>query len=439
VLEIHLLGDRTMATIETHNPALKTEETQDIDVSPLTYGPLAEGMHISSGTDFYKFTMSQFAYEHEPGAQATLTYKNRGNEAIKDYVDIEYLQSRLDQFRERGFTGHELQYLSSLTKTDGSHLFSDEYVQYLATHELPPVNVTINDDIEISTTGDWPVATFWETIIMSEVSEIYFEGYVRAHGLDVMEIYNEGDRRLSEKIKYLQEHPEIKVAEFGTRRRFSLRWQKHVIERLKNECPQNLIGTSNTGYADVEDLKPIGTYAHELPMTYAALADGRGEDIRASQMQLVDDWLDFYGEDFAIALPDTFGAEVFFEDLGRERAERLVGSRHDSGDPIAYGRMVVNFYQTNGIDPTTKKILFSDGLDIPNTVDAIHREFEETIDHPYGVGTNLTNDLGVKALNQVVKVTAVNGIGTVKLAAGKHTGSPEQIKKYEEEFAAKEL
>jgi nicotinate phosphoribosyltransferase len=429
-----------MATIEIHNPTITTEEAREINTSALPYGPLAEGMHISSGTDFYKFTMSQFLYEHEPNAQTTLTYKSRGNEVIKDYVDPAELQARLDQFKERGFTSVELQYLASLTKSDGSRLFSDAYLLYLATNELPPVNVAVASDIEISTTGDGPIVTFWETIIMSEVSEIYFEGYVRAHGIDMAELYAEGDRRLSEKIEYLKAHPEIKIAEFGTRRRFSLRWQKHVIERLKNECPENLIGTSNTAYADIEGLKPIGTYAHELPMTYAALADGRGEDIRASQMKLVDDWLDFYGDDYAIALPDTYGAEVFFEDLGRERAERLAGSRHDSGDPIDYGRMVLRFYEGNNIDPATKKIMFSDGLDIPGPVDEIHREFKDVIEHPYGIGTKATNDLGLKALNQVVKVTAVNGIGTVKLSNSppKHLGSPEQIERYRKEFALKE-
>lgn len=407
--------------------------------SPLPYGPELEQAYITAGLDYYKPTMSQFILEVEPDAEATFTFKNRGEQRLLDYVNPTELASRFERIRQRGFNTQELAYFATITNAEGRRMFSDDYLKHIAETPLPAVDIKIvNDDLAISATGEWAMTTFWETIVMSEVNEAYFENFVRKNGIDIFALYEEGDRLLSEKIAYLQAHPDIKIAEFGTRRRFSLRWQKHVIERLRAECPDNLLGTSNVAFANTLGLKPIGTFAHELPMGYAGLADARGDNIRESHGRMLDDWYDFYGDELAIALSDTFGTDFFLEDFTPERSAKYRGVRQDSGDPIAFGEKLINHYGQLGIEPKTKLALFSDGLNIEK-IDDIHGTFADQIKDPYGIGTDLTNDLGLKALNVVMKLThikdAQTGVetDTVKLSddEGKHTGPPEKVAEYQ--------
>jgi nicotinate phosphoribosyltransferase len=270
---------------------------------------------------------------------------------------------------------------------------------------------------------------------MSEVNELYFENFVRDNNLDLLEIYNDGDNRLSEKIEILKANPDIKFADFGTRRRFSLRWQKHVVGRLINECPGNFIGTSNVGLARAFDVWPIGTFAHEMPMVYAGLADQAGKSIRDSHGEFLDDWSDRYGENLSTALTDTYTTNFFFKDFTPERAQKWRSLRHDSGDPFEFGEKVIAFYEVNGINPLDKTIVFSDGLDIDEIV-SLHKYFKDKINVVFGWGTTLTNDLGIPALNIVMKAIRVNGVDTVKVSdnKGKELGPINKLERYHDEF-----
>lgn len=399
---------------------------------------LPEETMATAGLDYYKFTMSQLAYEKERDAEVTFTFKNRGEQRIMDHVSIEGLQARFDFIRQTGFQEAELNHLAQQYNSEGERVFSDGYIDYLRHGVFSDVTVRYDeetDDLAIETTGDFPLVTFWETIVMSEVNEAYFEGYVLDNDLDLQEIYDEGDRRLSEKIEILQDNPDIKFADFGTRRHFSLRWQRYVLQRLKEERPENLLGTSNVALANTLDLKAIGTFAHEMPMVYAGLADSRGEDIRASHNTFLQDWEELYGEDLSTALTDTFGSNFFFEDFTKEQAETWKGLRHDSGDPVDFAERAIAFYEHHGVDPITKTIVFSDGLDI-QTIVKLHNHFKGRINVVFGWGTTLTNDLGIKPLNIVMKATKVNNTDTVKLSddEGKHTGPLEKVARYKHIF-----
>ena len=417
---------------------------QEEYLSPLPYGPLLESTRVSAGLDYYKPTMSQLAYEQAGGEMVTFTFHNRGEQRLMDYVDPDVLSVRFEQIRQQGFSHDELKYLASIKDSDGYHVFSPFYCEYLESNELPAVNVAHDektDDIAISTIGDWPMVTFWETIVMSEVNEAYFEGYLVKHGLDPLAVYDEGDRRLSEKITALKDNPDIKFADFGTRRHFSFRWQKHVLERLQAECPDNFVGTSNVALAESLGVKPIGTFAHEMPMVYAGVAEAIGRDVRLSHHRFLEDWYDRYGEDYSIALTDTFTTDFFFSDFTPEQAKNWRGVRQDSGDPYAFGERLINFYEDLGIDPTTKTAVFSDGLDI-DTIVSLEKHFHGRINILFGWGTSLTNDLGIKALNIVMKATRVDlpgfvkGAYTVKLSddPSKHTGREIDVKHYQEIF-----
>lgn len=411
--------------------------------SPVLQGPLQEAGFITAGLDYYKPTMSQLAHEAEPDAEVTFTFKNRGEQRLADYVSIAELEQRFETIRRTGWNETELGFLAGLHDSRGERVFSDSYLDYLRVSELPRVDIHMDaetDDIALQTTGPWALASFWETVVMGEVNELYFENYVREHELDLDAVYSEGQRRLDEKIATLQSRPDIKVAEFGTRRHFSLRWQAHVIEQLAGRTG-NMVGTSNVALAQKYGLKPIGTFAHEMPMVYAGLADARGQDIRASHRKFLDDWYARYGEDLSIALTDTYGTDFFFADFTHAQAEAWHGVRHDSGDPFVFGERLIAFYEANGIDPATKTVIFSDGLDIKQIV-ALQDRFGGRLNVLFGWGTTLTNDLGLTANNVVMKATHVRDTrrqvetDTVKLSddAGKHTGRAAKVAQYQTIF-----
>lgn len=329
--------------------------------------------------------------------------------------------------------------MAGLQNQDGKATFSQEYLDFLISNPLPPVNIGYDKrgDLAVEATGKWPLVTFWETVIMSEINEIYFRNKLAREGYSLEEVYAEGDRRLDEKIKLLKSRPDIKFSDFGTRRRFSYDWHRHVIERVANELPDNFVGTSNIYLAHKLGLKPIGTFAHEMPMVYAALTDKAGNNPLSGHSQALKDWQDTYGDELSIALTDTFTTDFFFADFTPDQWSSWKGLRHDSGDPIEFGNKAIEIYKKNGIDPLEKTIVFSDGLDVDEII-RIADYFKDKINVTFGWGTTLTNDLGITPNNFVMKATEVDGVSTVKLSdtPGKHTGSGDKIREYSKRVKA---
>jgi nicotinate phosphoribosyltransferase len=173
-----------------------------------------------------------------------------------------------------------------------------------------------------------------------------------------------------------------------------------------------------------------------MPMVYAGLEDADGGNPLDGHTTMLQDWQNHYRGDLSIALTDTFGSEFFFTDFTPEQAQQWRGVRHDSGDPIAFGERVIDFYQELNIDPASKTIVFSDGLDI-NTIEQLADHFKDRIQLLFGWGTSLTNDLGLPSNNIVMKATQVNGVDTVKLSDdnGKHTGPEQLVSRYQSEVA----
>ena len=391
--------------------------------------------YLSDRLDFYKLTMGQVAFERFPETEVTFTLKNRGVDyPLSEYVDVDTLQHRLDEIRDKGFTPEEIAAFAGLQAQNGDARFSEAYLDFLADVELSDVSITKNAetaDLDITSTGPWATVSLWETVIMSEVNEQYYEGLLSSQGLDTAAVWREGERRLDEKIAIIKEHPEIMFADFGTRRRFSAEWHDKVIGKLAAELPENLIGTSNPWLAHKYSIAPIGTYAHEMPMVYGAVADIAGQSPLDGHKTMMEDWYTRYDEDLSIALTDTFTSDFFFSDFTAEEAAAWRGLRHDSGDPIEFGEKAIQFYRDRNIDPTTKTLIFSDGLDL-GAILKLARHFQGRVKILFGWGTLLMNDLGIRANNFVMKPTHVNGISTVKLSdsEGKHTGSIEQVNRY---------
>lgn len=403
-----------------------------------------ESLYLSQGLDYYKATMGQVEFDKNRDTIVTFELKNRGANKLSEYVAPEQLTARLDQLKD-GWEPEEIAYLAGLTNQDGGPRFTSEYLDFLADNPLPPVEVGLDEtgELTVRTTGAWPLVTFWETVVMSELNELFFAQKLAVEGSSLEALYAEGDARLDAKIALLKGRPDIKFSDFGTRRRFSYDWQKHVIERVAGELPDNFLGTSNIFLAHELGLRPIGTYAHEMPMVYGALEQIEGNDPLDGHHKMLRDWEETHRGDLSTALTDTWTSDYFFTDFTPAQAEAWGGLRHDSGDPFEFGERVIAFYEQYGIDPTHHTIVYSDGLDIDMIV-ALADHFKTRINLVFGWGTTLTNDLGVRANNFVMKATEVAlpamaelAQGTVKLSdtEGKHMGSPEDVDLYKRHIA----
>lgn len=390
---------------------------------------------LSEGIDFYKLTMGQVALEQFADTEVTFTFKNRDIEhPISEYVSVEALKSRLDNIRKQGFTAEEIAYFAGIEAQDSNKRFDEPYLDYLANINLPEVSITQNpetSELDIQSNGKWAAVSLWETVIMSEVNEEYYQQKITAEGINIDEILANGNKILDEKIEILKDRPDIKFADFGTRRRFSADWQDHVVGRLAKELTDNFVGTSNPWLAHKHNVNPIGTYAHEMPMVYAALSDKEGKKPIDGHCQMMEDWFTRYGKDLSIALTDTFTSDLFFAEFTPEQAKSWNGVRHDSGDAFEFGERVINYYKSLDIDPGSKTLIFSDGLDI-NTIIRLADKFNDQINVVFGWGTSLMNDMGIRPNNIVMKATQANKISTVKLSdsIGKYTGPQEKITYY---------
>ncbi|MEK7130611.1 MAG: nicotinate phosphoribosyltransferase [Patescibacteria group bacterium] len=393
-------------------------------------------IHSLLDIDFYKLTMAQVAWKHFRNVPVTYGFKNRTiSVPLALWIRREDLEAEFESVRRLCFTEEEIAYLreSEFIKRG---LFGEEFLEFLKNLKLPPVIVKIRDEqFQIEVGGAWSEAIFWETIILGIVNELYYQSLEKMGAFNLSDAYAEGVKRLGEKIKILQDHPNIKIIEFGTRRRFSRDWQKYVLSELAKNVPDQLLGTSNTLLAKELGLRPIGTFAHEMYMVFSGIFSESDEVIRASHNKVLEMWRQEYGESLSIALTDTYGSDFFFRDFTKEQAQKWRGLRQDSGDPIVFGEKAIAFYERLSIDPCEKLIVFSDGLDI-NAIVKIADHFSGRIQIAFGWGTNLTNDLGLKALSLVVKVTEANGFKTVKLSdnLAKVTGSPEDIERFKRIF-----
>jgi nicotinate phosphoribosyltransferase len=220
------------------------------------------------------------------------------------------------------------------------------------------------------------------------------------------------------------------LSEFGTRRRFSLANQDEVIGDLKScfDSRTFLKGTSNVHLAMKHNLNPHGTHAHEWFMFMAAQYG-----FKMANYMALKHWSDVFQGNLGIALTDTLTTDIFFKSFDMKFAKLFDGVRHDSSDPFIFTDKAVAHYNKLGINPATKSIVFSDSLNTNLCVD-IHEYCRTSgIGHSFGVGTHLTNDVGVKPLNIVIKLSAANILGewipTIKLSdnQGKHTGDVRMI------------
>lgn len=408
----------------------------------MTEGPIIDGL---MDVDFYKFTMLQFIFKYFYNVEVRFTFRLRTKGVrLAEVISETDLRAELDKVMVMMFSRTDLHYLRG-TNEYSERMFKENFLEHLAKIRLPKYDIkVVNGQFEITLEGRWAIVTLWETIVLSIVNELYYRATMR--NMSPFErdmVIATGMARLNEKNRILKENPHIIFTEFGTRRRFARAWQAYEVEVLANELPRQFLGTSNTRLAEKHGLLPMGTNAHEVPMTIAALtARGTDAELLDSQLKMLFLWWEMYGKGLSIILPDTFGSDSIFQDERTgEIAREWKGMRHDSGDTKVFGEKQIAWYQHFGIDPREKMLLFSDGLEVSTMLD-LAEYFRDRIRVSFGWGTNLTNDLGLKPLSMVVKVAAARyegeeaWWGTVKLSdnPAKAMGSLEDIARYKRVF-----
>jgi nicotinate phosphoribosyltransferase len=358
-------------------------------------------------TDLYKFTMMQVVLHHFPGAQVEYRFKCR-NPGIDLVPYVEEIREEIRHLCTLRFTEAELDYLRGL------RFIKSDFVDFLGLFQMNQKYISVqpsplgNGEIDITVKGPWLHAILFEIPVLAIVNEIYFRNTQRSPD------YPEGRRRLVDKIGLIRDDPTLagmRVADYGTRRRFSRTWHEEVILGLRDELGVNFAGTSNVWFAMQHDLTPLGTMAHEYLQACQAL----GPRLRDSQTFGFEVWAREYRGDLGIALSDVYGMDAFLRDFDLYFCKLFDGARHDSGDPFDWGERLIRHYQHNRVDPWTKTLIFSDSLNVPLAIE-LYRRFSGRTKLAFGIGTNLTNDLGFTPLQIVIKMVRCNGQPVAKLS-----------------------
>ena len=360
-------------------------------------------------TDLYKFTMWQTMLHRHPQTQAEYRFVCRNQPAYPLTELLDEVNAELDALCALSFTEDELRYLGGL------RYIKSDFVDFLRIFRFQRGFIQAfaeGDQLRIVAKGPQVHVMAFEIFVLAIVNELYFRRFDRASA----EV--EGRRRLEAKIATIEafvqqpamRHP-FELFDFGVRRRFSRPWQREVVQAFSARLPQVFKGTSNVRLACDLGLVPIGTMAHEYLQTYQAL----GVRLRDSQKAALEDWVQEYRGDLGIALTDVVGMDAFLADFDLYFAKLFDGLRHDSGDPLVWAEKALAHYAKLRIDPHTKRLVFSDGLTVDKAI-AIYRALGDRTQLGFGIGTHLSNDVGLQTLNIVMKLTSANGQPVAKLS-----------------------
>ena len=366
-------------------------------------------------TDMYKFSMGQTIFHQFTSYKTTWTFKCRNKDVHFSEEMVEEIRQQIAAFCSLRFTEEELDYLDNITWIKGS------YVDFLRLWQPRYEEFTITTDapcgLSIEAAGTWLNTTMYEIPILAIVNEVYFR-----MAYDYDELLEQFKTRLSQKVEMLEKNKYRlnTFSEFGLRRRLSAQAQEIAVEALANlkDTDSKFIGTSNVYLAKKYNLKPIGTMAHEWIM-----CTGQGNhkhNPAYTNWYALDAWVKEYGILNGIALTDTITTDCFLRDFQLTYATLFSGVRHDSGDPYEWGEKMIAHYKKLGIDPGTKTLLFSDSLDFEKATQ-IYDHFKDKVQVAFGIGTFISNDTNVPALNIVMKTTKCNGMDVAKISdiAGK--------------------
>lgn len=362
-------------------------------------------------TDAYKFSMGQAIYHQFSDYKTTWSFKCRNEDVHFTAEMIEEIKNQIKLYCDLRFKEDELEYLNNITWIKGS------YVDFLRLWKPRFEDFSFGTDapcgLTIETKGTWLNTSMYEIPTLAIVNEVYFR-----MAYDYTELMNSFKERLEAKIAGIIDgtYELGAFSEFGLRRRLSGEAQELAVDSLaKAKLPAGniFVGTSNVYLAKKLGLKPIGTMAHEWIM---CVGQGNHKHNPAfSNWYALDAWVKEYGVLNGTALTDAITTDCFLKDFQLTYATLFSGVRHDSGDPYEWGDKMIEHYNSLGIDPKTKTLLFSDSLDFERAT-AINRYFKDKAKTAFGIGTFIANDTKVEPLNIVMKTTACNGMDVAKLS-----------------------
>jgi nicotinate phosphoribosyltransferase len=399
-------------------------------------------------TDFYKLLMLQFIWKNFPKIHVTSEVTNRTvSVRLAEEISAAGLVEQMEHVRGLRFRRSEIIWLAGNTFYGTRSIFEPGFLEWLERDfRLSDYLVTERDgQLEVMFTGLWTEVTMWEVYGLALISEMKTRaGLSTLNELELDVLYARAKSKLWDKIERLRAVPEVRISEFGTRRRHSFLWQEYVIEVMRVALGASLSGTSNTFLAYKHDLEAMGTNAHELPMAMAALANG-DEALHESQYKVLELWQESYGGELLIMLPDTFGTTQFLEGAPDWVAD-WTGQRCDSKDPFAAGDEYIAWLLRRGRDARRKRLIASDGLDVEEIL-RLHEYFHGRIRFSAGWGTLLTNDFRgchpreetvLDPISLVCKLLTVEGRPAVKLSDNAHkaTGPESEIARYRSVFGS---
>ncbi len=357
-------------------------------------------------TDLYKFSMMQVVLHQFPAAQVEYRYKCRTPGVnLRPYLDE--IREEIRHLCTLRFTEAELDYLGGL------RFIKSDFVDFLRLFHLQERSISVTEgaepgEIAISVKGSWLHTILFEIPVLAIVNEVYFRNVCPEPA------WEEGRKRLQSKMQLVLDDPalaDFRVADYGTRRRFSKKWHEEVVITMKSQMGMHFAGTSNVWLAMKHGVTPLGTMAHEYLQACQAL----GPRLRDSQVFALEVWAKEYRGDLGIALSDVYGMDAFLRDFDMYFCKLFDGARHDSGDPFVWGERLLAHYEKHRADPRTKTLVFSDGLTIPKAIELAKR-FAGRCKVSFGIGTNLTNDLGHEPLQIVMKMVRCNGQPVAKVS-----------------------
>lgn len=360
-------------------------------------------------TDLYKFTMWQALLHHYPANTARYAFVCRNKPPVALAPLRDEVNAELDVLCTLRFQKDELAFLAKLP------YLKKDFIEFLRMFQFNREFIRVDvsgDDLTIIAEGPQVHVMAFEIFVLAIVNELHFRKVPQAAALA------EGRTRLERKMTLLREglgrgslRHGFEFFDFGVRRRFSGAWHREVVTTLMQHFPENFRGTSSVYLAKELGLRPIGTMAHEYLQTFQAL----DVQLRASQRAALETWVHEYRGDLGIALTDVIGMDAFLADFDLYLAKLFDGLRHDSGDPVVWGEKALAHYEKLRLDPHTKRLVFSDGLTIEEAL-RLYRHFGDRVQVGFGIGTHLSNDVGHKPLNVVMKLVSCNEQPVAKLS-----------------------
>ena len=373
------------------------ERTSNMKLDPIVISLL--------DTDLYKFNMDQVIFHKHTDLCGKYYFKCRNKDVTFTQEMLDEINSQIDHLCTLRFRKDELDYLRSI------RFIKNDYVEFLRLWRPIREYVTteLSKDGELSIIVDGPLfsAMQFEIHLLEIVNEVYFR-----MSYDYDTLLKSAEEKLNAKIEALNNGTyTFKFAEFGCRRRLSREWEDVVVRRLSTETDK-CIGTSNVYLAMKYNLTPIGTYAHEFVQMYQGIDR---YPLAYTNHYAMRDWYDEYDGDNGTALTDTITTDLFLMDFNRSMVNNYNGVRHDSGDPYEWGEKIIKHYESYGVDPRTKLLLFSDGLDF-DRAQKLFDYFKDRAKVSFGIGTFCSNDTCAEPLNIVIKLQYVNGKPVAKLS-----------------------